>query len=100
MKTYDKIVDMVHRKYKVPTPKLSDTKILLLNFDNKNGNKTKHWTATVSNENACNGVDSLEVSINEPKMEEVIDSDSDSETLVEPYLLKIRCIENIKIVIA
>lgn len=98
--TYDKVVDILHKKYKVLNAKLIDKNILQSSVESKYGSKTKHCTATVSRENACKGVDNLEANMSDPKIEDVIDKDSEIETLEEPYLLKIKWIRNIKIVIA
>ncbi|CAK9815211.1 Nuclear pore complex protein Nup205 [Anthophora plagiata] len=54
----------------------------------------------VRREKACEGDANLEANIREPKMEDVMDNESDKEICSEPYLLNIKCIININIVMA
>ena len=72
----------------------------MLNVCIKNGNKTKHCTETVRRENAWDGDTNLEANIKEPKIEDVIDKESDKDICKEPYLLNIKCTRNINIVMA
>lgn len=100
IKTYENVCEINKSKYMVPIVKRIDIKILLFICDNKYGNNTKHWTETVKSEKACNGDVNLEANINEPKIEEVMDKESDKEICDDPYLLNIKWVKNINIVIA
>ncbi|KAL2715679.1 hypothetical protein V1478_015377 [Vespula squamosa] len=63
----------------------------MLQYQNNNiGNNTKNCTETVKSENACKGEASLDANINEPKIDEVIDKESEKKISVEPYLLNIK----------